>query len=87
MIDESSIIPYSNNWKQQTNNNIQTTSVGNSKNGEFISSLILHLDMVLNDGGNVFDELDRIIKKYEKNPFVKIDKEQILSRYNKQINE
>jgi hypothetical protein len=54
MIDEASIIPYTQNWKQARTNNIPQY-VKTNKNAEFISGLIYHLDMVLNDGGNVFD--------------------------------
>ena len=85
MLDEAAIIPYTNNWKHTRVNNMPQY-IQTNKNGEFISGLIYHLDMVLNDGGNVFDELDKIIYKYRNNPYVKINKEEILRRYTQQIN-
>ena len=47
--------------------------------------LIYHLNIILNDGGNVFDELDKIVYKYRNNPYVKINKDEILKRYTQQI--
>ena len=47
MIDEAAIIPYTNNWKQTRTNNTPQY-IHTNKNGEFISGLIYHLDMVLN---------------------------------------
>ena len=85
MIDEASIIPYTNNWKQTRANNTPQY-IHTNKNGEFISGLIYHLDMVLNNSGNVFDELDKIVYKYRNNPYVKINKDEILQRYTQQIN-
>lgn len=48
--------------------------------------LIYHLNMVLNDGCNVFDELCKIVYKYINNPYVKINKDEILQRYTQQTN-
>ena len=48
--------------------------------------LIYHLNMVLNDGCNVFDELGKIVYKYINNPYVKINKDEILQRYTQQTN-
>ena len=47
--------------------------------------LIYHLNIILNVGGNVFDELDKIVYKYRNNPYVKINKDEILQRYTQQI--
>ena len=85
MIDEAAIIPYTNNWKQiRANNTLQY--IHTNKNSEFISRLIYHLNMVLNDGCNVFDELDKIVYKYINNPYVKINKDEILQIYTQQTN-
>ena len=85
MINEASIIPYTNNWKQtRANNTLQY--IHTNKNREFILGLIYHLNMVLNDGCNVFGELCKIVYKYRNNPYVKINKDEILQRYTQQIN-
>ena len=71
MINEASIIPYTQNWKDvklpKQNNNYDLKS-------EFELSLHYHLDMVLQDGGNVEQELDNLIKKY---PNQNIDKNEL----------
>ena len=75
MINEASIIPYTQNWKDlkvyKQNNNYDLKS-------EFELSLYYHLDMVLQDGGNVEQELDNLIKKY---PNQNIDKNKILNKW------
>lgn len=82
MITEQNIIPYTQNWKQvklpKRNNNYY-----NDFKSEFELSLYCHLDMVLQDGGNVEEELDKMMKKF---PNQKINKEEILSRFITQIN-
>lgn len=65
MIDEASIIPYNNNWRQQRINPIYTNTQIDFKN-EFELSLFYHLQMIQNDGGNIVDELDKMIRKYPK---------------------
>lgn len=65
MIDEASIIPYSNNWRQQRANTVNTNPQTGFK-GEFEMSLFYHLQMVQNDGGDVVAELDKMINKYPK---------------------
>ena len=81
MINEASIIPYTQNWKDvkvyKQNNHYDLKS-------EFELSLYYHLDMVLQDGGNVEQELDNLIKKY---PYQNIDKNKILNKFIQQINE
>lgn len=81
MINEASIIPYTQNWKDvklpKQNNHYDLKS-------EFELSLYYHLDMVLKDGGNVEQELDNLIKKY---PNQNIDKNKILNKFINQINE
>lgn len=81
MINEASIIPYTQNWKDvklpKQNNHYDLKS-------EFELSLYYHLDMVLKDGGNVEQELDNLIKKY---PNQNIDKNKILNKFIRQINE
>lgn len=80
MINEASIIPYTQNWKDvklpKQNNHYDLKS-------EFELSLYYHLDMVLQDGGNVEQELDNLIKKY---PYQNIDKNKILNKFIQQIN-
>ena len=80
MINEASIIPYTQNWKElkvhKQNNNYDFKS-------EFELSLHYHLDMVSQDGGNVEQELDNLIKKY---PYQNIDKYKILNKFIQQIN-
>lgn len=65
MIDEASIIPYNNNWRQQRINPIYTNTQIDFKS-EFELSLFYHLRMIQNDGGNIVDELDKMIRKYPK---------------------
>lgn len=65
MIDEASIIPYNNNWRQQRINPIYTNTQIDFKS-EFELSLFYHLQMIQNDGGNIVDELDKMIRKYPK---------------------
>jgi hypothetical protein len=65
MIDEASIIPYNNNWRQQRINPIQINPQIDFK-GEFEMSLFYHLQMIQNDGGDVVAELDKMIRKYPK---------------------
>jgi hypothetical protein len=65
MIDEASIIPYSNNWRTQSTSQTNNVSQNNFK-GEFELSLFFHLQMIQNDGGNVIEELDKMIHKYPK---------------------
>jgi hypothetical protein len=76
MINEASIIPYTNNWKRQRVAP-QHTSSFNAKN-EFEMSLYWHLDMVRNDGGNIVEELDKMIAKY---PRQKIDRDKFLNYF------
>ena len=81
MINEASIIPYTQNWKD-----IKLPKQNNYYNdfkSEFELSLYCHLDMVLQDGGNVEQELDNLIKKY---PNQNIDKNKILNKFIQQIN-
>ena len=56
MIDEASIIPYNNNWRQQRINPTQINPQIDFK-GEFESSLFYHLQMILNDGGDVDEKI------------------------------
>lgn len=81
MINEASIIPYTQNWKDvklpKQNNHYDLKL-------EFELSLYYYLDMVLQDGGNVEQELDNLIKKY---PYQNIDKNKILNKFIQQINE
>ena len=65
MIDEASIIPYNNNWRQQRINPIYKNTQINFTS-EFELSLFYHLQMIQNDGGNIVDELDKMIRKYPK---------------------
>ena len=80
MINEASIIPYTQNWKElkvhKQNNHYALKS-------EFELSLYYHLDMVSQDGGNVEQELDNLTKKY---PNQNIDKNKILNKFIQQIN-
>ena len=75
MIHEESIIPYTKNWKTIKSPQIQQINIKD----QFTSSLILHLDMIRRDGGNVIEELDKLINKYSKNPNIKINRDEILS--------
>ena len=77
MIEEASIIPYSNNWRQQRANPVNTNPQTGFK-GEFEMSLFYHLQMIQNDGGNVVEELDKMIAKYPKQ---KIDKQKYLDYF------
>lgn len=81
MINETSIIPYTNNWKQvklpKQNNHYY-----NDFKSEFELSLYYHLDMVLQDGDNVEEELDKMIQKYKGQ---NIDRDKILSHFIKPI--
>lgn len=82
MINET-IIPYTQNWRDvklpKQNNHYY-----NDFKSEFEISLYNHLDMVLQDGGNVEQELDKMIQKHKNQ---NINKEKILSHFIKQINE
>lgn len=82
MITEQTIIPYTQNWKQ-TKLPKQNNHYYNDFTSEFELSLYYHLDMIRNDGGNVEQELDNMIKKYQGQ---KIDREKILSYFIRQIN-
>ena len=81
MINEASIIPYTQNWKElkvnKQNNHYDLKS-------EFELSLYYHLDMVLQDGGDLDKEIDKMIEKY---PNQNIDKNKILKKFIRQINE
>jgi hypothetical protein len=81
MIDEASIIPYTQNWKQTKLTN-QNNHYYNDFKSEFELSLYYHLDMVLQDGGNVEEELDKMIQKYRGQ---NIDRDKILSHFIKPI--
>ena len=81
MIDEASIIPYTQNWKQTKLTN-QNNHYYNDFKSEFELSLYYHLDMVLQDGGNVEEELDKMIQKYKGQ---NIDRDKILSHFVKPI--
>lgn len=81
MINEASIIPYTQNWKQTKLVN-QNNHYYNDFKSEFELSLYYHLDMVLQDGGNVEEELDKIIQKYKGQ---NIDRDKILSHFIKPI--
>lgn len=82
MINDAAIIPYTQNWKQIKIPN-QNNHYYNDFKSEFELSLYYHLDMVLQDGGNVEEELDKMMKKF---PNQKINKEAILSHFITQIN-
>ena len=81
MINEASIIPYTQNWKEiklpKQNNHYY-----NDFKSEFELSLYYHLDMVLQDGGNIEEELDKMIQKYRNQ---NIDRDKILSHFIKPI--
>lgn len=81
MINEASIIPYTQNWKQTKLAN-QNNHYYNDFKSEFELSLYYHLDMVLQDGGNVEEELDKMIQKYRGQ---NIDRDKILSHFIKPI--
>ena len=81
MINEASIIPYTQNWKQTKLTN-QNNHYYNDFKSEFELSLYYHLDMVLQDGGNVEEELDKMIQKYRGQ---NIDRDKILSYFIKPI--
>ena len=82
MINEASIIPYTQNWKDIKLHK-QNNYYYNDFKSEFELSLHYHLNMVLQDGGNVEQELDNLIKKY---PNQNIDKNKILNKFMQQIN-
>ena len=82
MINET-IIPYTQNWKDVKLPK-QNDYYYNDFKSEFEISLYNHLDMVLQDGGNVEQELDKMIQKYKNQ---NINREKILSHFIKQINE
>jgi hypothetical protein len=81
MINEASIIPYTQNWKQ-TKLTKQNNHYYNDFKSEFELSLYYHLDMILQDGGNIEEELDKMIKKF---PNQNINKAEILSNFIKPI--
>lgn len=81
MINEASIIPYTQNWEQTKLAN-QINHYYNDFKSEFELSLYYHLDMVLQDGGNVEEELDKMIQKYRGQ---NIDRDKILSHFIKPI--
>mgnify|MGYP003397183046 CR=1 FL=1 len=83
MINEASIIPYTQNWKDVKVPK-QTNHYYNDFKSEFELSLYYHLDMILQDGGNVEQELDNLIKKY---PNQNIDRQKILNKFIRQIND
>ena len=82
MIDET-IIPYTQNWRDVKLPK-QNDYYYNDFKSEFEISLYNHLDMVLQDGGNVEQELDKMIQKYKNQ---NINREKILSHFIQQINE
>lgn len=82
MINET-IIPYTQNWRDLKLPK-QNDYYYNDFKSEFEISLYNHLDMVLQDGGNVEQELDKMIQKYKNQ---NINREKILSHFIKQINE
>lgn len=82
MINET-IIPYTQNWRDVKLPK-QNDYYYNDFKSEFEISLYNHLDMVLQDGGNVEQELDKMIQKYKNQ---NINREKILSHFIKQINE
>ena len=82
MINET-IIPYTQNWKDVKIPK-QNDHYYNDFKSEFEISLYNYLDMVLQDGGNVEQELDKMIQKYKNQ---NINREKILSHFIKQINE
>ena len=77
------IIPYTQNWRDVKLPK-QNDYYYNDFKSEFEISLYNHLDMVLQDGGNVEQELDKMIQKYKNQ---NINREKILSHFIKQINE
>lgn len=81
MINEATIIPYTQNWKQ-TKLPKQNNHYYNDFKSEFELSLYYHLDMVLQDGGNVEEELDKMIQKYKGQ---NIDRDKILSHFIKPV--
>ncbi len=82
MINET-IIPYTQNWRDVKLPK-QNDYYYNDFKSEFEISLYNHLDMVLQDGGNVEQELDKMIQKYKNQ---NINREKILSHFIQQINE
>lgn len=82
MINET-IIPYTQNWRDVKLTK-QNDYYYNDFKSEFEISLYNHLDMVLQDGGNVEQELDKMIQKYKNQ---NINREKVLSHFIKQINE
>ncbi len=81
MIDETSIIPYTQNWKDvklpKQNNHYY-----NAFKNEFELSLYWHLEMIINDGGNLEEEIDKMIKKY---PNQNIDKQYWMNKFTQPI--
>ena len=79
MINEAVIIPYTQDWKntklnkQNNNYNIQN---------EFELSLYYHLESIINDGGNLEEEINKLIKKY---PNQNIDKQYLINKFNTNI--
>lgn len=82
MMNET-IIPYTQNWRDVKLPK-QNDHYYNDFKSEFEISLYNHLDMVLQDGGNVEQELDKMIQKYKNQ---NINREKILSHFIQQINE
>ena len=81
MIQEATIIPDTQNWKQ-TKLPKQNNHYYNDFKSEFEQSLYYHLDMILQDGGNVEEELDKMIQKYRGQT---IDRDKVLSHFIKPI--
>lgn len=81
MINET-IIPYTQNWRDVKLPK-QNDYYYNDFKSEFEISLYNHLDMVLQDGGNIEQELDKMIQKYKNQ---NINREKILSHFIHQIN-
>lgn len=81
MINEA-IIPYTQNWRDVKLPK-QNDHYYNDFKSEFEISLYNHLDMVLQDGGNVEQELDKMIQKYKNQ---NINREKVLSHFIHQIN-
>ena len=81
MINEASIIPYTQNWRDVKLPN-QDNHYYNTFKNEFELSLYYHLEMIVNDGGNLDEEIDKMIKKYSNQ---NIDKQYWINKFTQPI--
>ena len=78
MIDEAVIIPYTQDWKNTKLNKHNNNYIQN----EFELSLYYHLESIINNGGNLEEEINKLIKKY---PNQNIDKQYWINKFNMNI--